>query len=271
MNNDIHADSLVSADWLAEHFQDANLRIVEVELDSQRLANAHLPGAIFWNIFADLLKPDMSQNLNPAAISALLSRSGITPETTVIAYGSDPGTGAWIYWLLNLFGHSRVRVLNGGHPNWVRAGHPVTDSFTDVDPTEYPLPEINNTLRASYEFVQERLRRDETTLLDVRTQQEYSGEHYMMGPPKAGEKVGHIPGAHHAEHLLAFDEDGLYKSFAELKDIYAAHGATADKTIISYCAIGARSASVWFVLTQLLGYSNVFNYDGSWNEWSKRG
>lgn len=278
MNNYAHPEALVSTQWLAEHLHDNNLQIVEVDMNPESYQTAHIPGAIFWNIFTDLLNPDLSQNLETNAIEALLSRSGITPETTVIAYGSYPGTGAWILWLLTLFGHDNVRVLNGGHQKWVAEGHPVAADFATVEtvpyetkhPIKHPAEQNALNLRISYEEIQANFGQPGQVLLDVRTDQEYKGEQFLMQPPEGTERAGHIPGAVHIEHLLSLNEDGTFKSFDELTALYTRHGITADKTVIPYCAIGARAGYVWFVLKYLLGYPNVRNYDGSWNEWSRQ-
>ena len=274
MNNYAHPEALVSTQWLAEHLHDNNLQIVEVDMTPESYQSAHIPGAIFWNIFTDLLNPDLSQNLETNAIEALLSRSGITPETTVIAYGSYPGTGAWILWLLKLFGHDNVRVLNGGHQKWIAEGHPVAADFATVEPVPYEIKQetIQSApdLRISYEEIQANFGQPGQVLLDVRTDQEYKGEQFLMQPPQGTERAGHIPGAVHVEHLLSLNKDGTFKSFDELTALYTRHGITADKTVIPYCAIGARAGYVWFVLKYLLGYPNVRNYDGSWNEWSRQ-
>jgi thiosulfate/3-mercaptopyruvate sulfurtransferase len=229
MSQYAHPEVLVDTQWLMEHLDDSNVRVVEVDMSPEPYKDAHIPGAVFWNIFTDLLKPDLSINLDSVAIEKLLSHSGISNDTTVVAYGSYPGTGAWIFWLLKVFGHDNVHVLNGGHQKWVAEGRP----------------------------------------LDVRTAQEYDGEIFMMEPPKEKERGGHIPGAVHIEHIQTLNEDGTFKSFEELQALYHSKGITPDKEVFPYCAIGGRSAYTWFVLKYLLGYPKVRNYDGSWNEWSR--
>lgn len=261
-----HPEVLIDSHWLMDHLADPEVRVVEVDRSSEPYKNAHIPGAIFWNILTDLLLPDLRMNLEPTAIEALLSRSGISNDTTVIAYGSYPGTGAWIFWLLKLFGHENVRVLNGGHQKWVADGYPVTAELSTYPSTQYHAKMPDASLRVLHPEVQA-LGRSDRVLLDVRTVQEYAGEIFMMKPPEGAERAGHIPGAVHIEHLLALNEDGTFKSREALQEIYG--GITADKEVFPYCAIGGRSASTWFVLKYLLGYPKVRNYDGSWNEWSR--
>jgi thiosulfate/3-mercaptopyruvate sulfurtransferase len=264
-----HPEVLVDTQWLMDHLNNPMVRVVEVDMSPEPYKDAHIPGAIFWSIFADLLKPDLSMNLDPTAMGKLLSRSGISQETTVIAYGSYPGTGAWIFWLLQLFGHGKVYVLNGGHQKWINEGRPVTSELSNFTPTHYHVAPPNPNLRVLQTDVQASLERSDCVLLDVRTPQEYRGEIFMMKPPEGSERGGHIPGAVHLEHTLTLNADGTFKSAEELRNLYNSQGITTDKEIFPYCAIGGRSAYTWFVLKYLLGYPQVRNYDGSWNQWSR--
>ena len=270
MNNYAHPDVLVSTQWLADHLDDNSIRIVEVDMSPENHQNTHIPGAMFWSLMTDLLNHDFSQKLEINTLEALLSRSGITAETTVIAYGSYPGTGGWIFWLLKLLGHKDVRVLNGGHQKWMSEGRPVTSELANYASTQYSIAQLDPQLRIGYDKVLANLQSPEQVLVDVRTQAEYSGEQFLMQPPKEDERAGHIPDAVHLEQTLTLNTDGTIKSFDELTQLYSQHGGTADKLVVTYCAIGARAGYIWFVLKCLLGYPNVKNYDGSWNEWSRQ-
>jgi thiosulfate/3-mercaptopyruvate sulfurtransferase len=267
MSDYAHPEVLVDPQWLMNHLNDPAVRVLEVDMRPD--ANAHIPGAVFWNIFSDLLRPDLSMNLEPTAMSDLLSRSGITQDTTVIAYGSYPGTGALVFWLFKLFGHRNVLVLNGGYQKWVAEDGPLSAELSTFPETEYPFQAPDSTMRVSQPEVQAALGRSDQVVLDVRTLEEYRGEVFLMEPPQADERSGHIPGAVHLEHTLTLNEDGTFKSARELRALYQRYGITADQEIFPYCAIGGRSACIWFVLKYLLGYPNVRNYDGSWNEWSR--
>ncbi|MEM9153272.1 MAG: sulfurtransferase [Cyanobacteria bacterium P01_F01_bin.3] len=264
-----NSEVLVETQWLADHLKDPNIRIVEVDMSPDPFEQAHIPGALFWNIFQDILSADLSMNLQPVAIEKLLSRSGITPETTVVAYGSYPGTGAWIFWLLKFFGHEKVYVLNGGYQKWVAENRPLAPELSNYEATAYKAKSPDTSLRVLQPEVLAALTKPNCAILDVRTEAEYKGEIFATEPPKENERGGHIPGAVHIEHTQAMHKDGTYKSVEALQKLYGNQGITADKTIFPYCAIGARSAGTWFVLTQLLGYPNVRNYDGSWNQWSR--
>lgn len=268
MSQYAHPEVLVDTQWLAEHLNDANLRIIEVDISPELRKDAHIPGAVFWNIFTDLLLPDLRINLDPTAIEKLLSRSGITPETTVVAYGSDPSAGAWIFWLLKMFGHDNIRVLNGGYQKWLAEGRPVS-TLSNFEPTNYLINDFNFSPRILLEEVQSSFGQTSRVLLDVRTFQEYSGEWFYNQPPETNQRTGHIPNAVHIEHFKTLHEDGTFKSVDELQVLYSSQGIMADKEIIPYCTIGARSGYIWFVLKYLLGYPNVRNYDGSWSEWSQ--
>ncbi len=265
------ADSQVVVDtqWLGDRLHAPKVRIVEVEMTPDHYKEAHIPGAVFWNILTDLLLPNLRQNLDVNHIERLLSRSGITNETTVVAYGSYPGTGAWIFWLLKLFGHSDVRVLDGGYQKWMAEGRPVAIEFSTFATVEYQAKPLDTNLRVLADEMRTVIDRPNQVILDVRTMQEYRGEYFLMKPPEGTERAGHIPGAIHLEHTLTLNEDGTFKSMSELQELFTSRGITPDKEIFPYCAIGGRSAYIWFVLKYLLGYPNARNYDGSWNEWSR--
>jgi thiosulfate/3-mercaptopyruvate sulfurtransferase len=263
-----HPEVLVDTQWLMDHLHQPNLRVVEVDMSPNSCKDAHIPGAVFWKIATELLRPDLSINPDATAIEKLLSRSGISPETTVIAYGSYPGTSAWTFWFLKTYGHDNVRVLNGGYQKWVAEGRPLTSEFSSFAPTSYQAKSPDPSLRVLQSEVQASLGQSDYVLLDVRTLQEYRGEVFTTKPPQGTERAGHIPGAVHLDHMLSFNEDGTFKSAEALQTLYSSQGITPDKTVFPYCAIGGRSAHIWFVLKCLLGYPNVRNYDGSWNEWS---
>lgn len=265
-----HPDSLIEAQWLAEHLNEFSVRVIEVGMNPEACEDAHIPGAVFWSILSDLMTPDMSMNLDAEVLSALLSKSGISPETTVVPYGSHLATSANIFWLLKRFGHDKVYVLNGGHQKWMAEGCPVTSALSSFEPVQYTAPSSSDLdYRILTADVQNTLKRSDTVILDVRTSAEYSGEVFMEMPPEGNERAGHIPGAVHLEHTLALNKDGTFKSAEALHSLYAQQGITKDKRVIPYCAVGARSGFIWYVLKYLLGYPNVQNYDGSWSEWSR--
>lgn len=269
MSQYAHPEVLVDTQWLADHLYDPNLRILEVDMSPEPYKEAHIPGAVFWQVLTDLFQPDLRINFEPDAIAALLSRSGITDATTVVAYGSYPGTGALIFWFLNVIGHPKVKVLNGGHQKWLAEGRPMASDLATVTPTSYQPKPLTVGLRVEKEEVLAAINAPQQVLLDARTLPEYSGEIFLMQPPENGERAGHIPGAVHLEHTLTLNDDGTFKPVDELQELFSSRGVTPDKEVFPYCAVGGRSAYMWFVLNYLLGYPKVRNYDGSWNEWSR--
>ncbi|MBE9155241.1 sulfurtransferase [Nodosilinea sp. LEGE 06152] len=269
MNRYAHPDVLVDTQWLENHLHDPNLRILEVDMSPAPYKKAHIPGAIFLNPLTGLLRPDLRLNTDPNAVNELLSKVGISPETTVVAYGSDPGTGAWIFWLLQAVGHRNVKVLNGGYQRWVAEGRPVADALATASPTQYSAQPFDASFRVLLAEVEAAIANPNQVLLDVRTLPEYQGQIFLLKPPQDTERAGHIPGAIHLEHTLTLNNDGTFKSVEELQALFHEQGITADREVFPYCAVGGRSACLWFVLAHLLGYPKVRNYDGSWNEWGR--
>lgn len=264
-----HPEVLVDTQWVVDHLSDSNVRLIEADVTPEMYNTGHIPGAVFWNGFTDLLLPDWRTNFDTDALEKLLARSGITNNTTVITYGDYPATGGWLFWFLNVFGHHNVRVLNGGRQKWIAEDRPLTTKEPLIIPTHYRAQIPDASLRASCDYVRESMGQTNRVLVDVRTPQEYKGEWLMTEPPKETERAGHIPGAVHIPYELTFNEDGTFKSVEQLQVIYTDKGITPDKEAIAYCAVGVRAGYTWFVLKYLLGYPNVRNYDGSWNEWSK--
>jgi thiosulfate/3-mercaptopyruvate sulfurtransferase len=263
-----HPEVLVDAHWLADHLNDRAVRVVEVSDDPVAYEGGHIPGAVFWDFYATILRPDLRTEDDPAVVGALLGRAGITAATKVVLVGRH-AAGAWGFWFLRLFGHPTAYVLNGGREAWVAAGYPLTREPPAPTPTNYPLPAPDPALRADLATVRAALGQPGAVLVDVRTPNEYRGEWFVSGPPGAGERGGHMPGAVHLYYSHALNDDGTFQPAAALHALYAGHGVTPDKDVITYCMVGMRAAHTWFVLRYLLGYPRVRNYDGSWNEWGR--
>ena len=269
MSHYAHPETLVDTQWLSEHLNDPHICIIEMDMNSQSYDDGHIPGSIFWNITAPLT-PDLQTNFDTTRIEQLLADSGIGKDTTIVAvHGSFMATSGWIFWLLKVFRHTDVRILNGGRQKWIQDGYPLTTETTIVKSANYHTKSPNKNLSISLAEVQKSMNQDDCILLDVRTSKEYSGELFLMNPPQQNERGGHIPGAVHIDYELIHNDDGTFKSAAELQEIYRQRGITPDKFIIPYCAVGARAGHIWFVLKYLLDYPHVRNYDASWNEWSR--
>jgi thiosulfate/3-mercaptopyruvate sulfurtransferase len=262
-------DVLVSADWAKQHLNDPNVRFVEVDVDTTAYDQSHIPGAVGWNWTSQLSDGVRRDIAGPDDFSALLSKSGIGPQTTIVLYGDNNNWfAAWAYWQLKLYGHRDVRIIDGGRKFWLDNGLPLTTDAPDYDETGYQLAAPDFGLRAFRDDILPRLGDETLSLVDVRSPAEFNGE--ILAPPglpETAQRAGHIPGAASIPWAQTVREDGTFKSADELRDLYAAKGVTSDKDIIAYCRIGERSSHSWFVLHELLGFERVRNYDGSWTEW----
>jgi thiosulfate/3-mercaptopyruvate sulfurtransferase len=269
-DNYAHPEVLVETQWVADHLNDSNLRLVEVDVDTGAYDSGHIPGALGWNWKKDTQQPIRRDIPDKAGVEKLLSQSGIANNTTVILYGDNNNWFAtFAFWLLKLYGHADVRLMNGGRKKWVDEGRPVTMTVPTVTPTTYHAQEPDQNIRALRDQVINSLGKPKNGLVDVRSPKEYSGE--LLAPenlPQEGaQRGGHIPGAKNIPWGQAVREDGTFKAGEDLKALYGNQGLTSDKEIIAYCRIGERSSHTWFVLKYLLGYPSVRNYDGSWTEW----
>ncbi len=270
MSNYANPDSLVSSEWLAEHLQDPNIRIVESNEDILLYDTGHIPGAVKIDWTSDLNDQVARDYINAEQFAKLLSSKGISRDTTVIFYGDKNNWwAAYAYWVFQLFGHTNAKLLNGGRKKWIDEGRTTTREVPKYAVTNYPVVQRDDTKIRAY--------RDEVlthvkakgALVDVRSVPEYTGEklHMPEYPQEGALRGGHIPGAASIPWAQAVKEDGTFKSADDLAALYNGKGITADKDIVAYCRIGERSSHTWFVLTNLLGYKNVRNYDGSWTEW----
>jgi thiosulfate/3-mercaptopyruvate sulfurtransferase len=261
--------ALVSAEWAQQHLEDASLRFVEVDVDTAAYGQSHIPGAVAWDWTSQLSDGVRRDIVSREALSALLSSSGIGPDTHIVLYGDNNNWfAAWAYWQLMLHGVQQVSLLNGGRKYWLDNNLPISVDVPSYEDTGIQVAEADFTLRAFRDDILPRLGDDDLALVDVRSPAEFSGE--LIAPPglsETAQRAGHIPGATSAPWAQTVNEDGTFKSADELRDHYAAKGVTGDMDIVAYCRIGERSSHSWFVLHELLGYKNVRNYDGSWTEW----
>jgi len=260
------AQPLVETDWLAEHLNDPNLRLIEVDVSPTAYNAGHIEGAVLWNAYKDLLQPTY-KIVEREAFASLLSRSGIGPGSRVVFYGYAAALG---FWMLARYGHTQVSFLNGSRGKWTSDGRPLSTDIPLPPPTDYRVTDLQEvaTMRATHDLVAQAIGDPRRLLMDVRSVAEYTGERFWPSlPPEGDQRGGHVPGAVLAPIEDTWAEDGRFKAVADLRTIFAAKGFTPDKEIITYCAVGGRASQAWFVLTQLLGYPNVRVYDGSWVEW----
>jgi thiosulfate/3-mercaptopyruvate sulfurtransferase len=263
---------LVSTDWVAQHLNDPNVRIVESNEDPLLYPSGHIPGAVQIDWATDLNDPLRRDYLDRAGFEKLMSSKGIGNDTTVVFYGDKNNWWAtYAFWVFQLFGHTNARVMDGGRLKWEKEGRETTRDNPSYPATQYKAPERDDTkVRAFRDQVLEHVK-TARPLVDVRSNPEYTGERLHMAdyPNEGALRGGHIPGAKNVPWARAANpDDGTFKSAEELKAIYEQEqGLRSSDDVIAYCRIGERSSHTWFVLTQLLGYPKVRNYDGSWTEW----
>jgi thiosulfate/3-mercaptopyruvate sulfurtransferase len=262
---------LVSTEWVASHLDDPEIRIIESNEDPLVYPSGHIPGAVEVDWARDLNDGLRRDYIDEERFAGLLGRLGVTPATTVVFYGDrNNWWAAYAFWVFQLFGHSNAALMDGGRLKWEREGRPMTREVPVIEPTDYPLTgRDDRRIRAYLADVLDHVK-GRGALVDVRSPEEYSGERLHMPdyPNEGALRGGHIPGARNVPWARAVDEDGTFRSSWELREIYEAEqGLRPSDDVVCYCRIGERSSHTWFVLTYLLGYPRVRNYDGSWTEW----
>ncbi len=265
-----HPERLVTTEWLAEHLGDPGLVVAESDEDVLLYDTGHIPGAVKIDWHTDLNDPVARDYVDPEAFADLMSRKGITPDTTIVFYGDNFNWwAAYALWVCSLFGHADVRLLDGGRAKWLAEGRPTTTDVPAPARTDYPVtPRDDTSIRAFKDDVLGHI--GNGPLVDVRSPGEYSGEltHMPDYPQEGTLRAGHIPSARNVPWKRAANDDGTFRSVDELNAIYRdEQGLSPGDDVVAYCRIGERSSHTWFVLTHLLGFENVRNYDGSWCEW----
>jgi len=264
-----HPERLVTTAWLAEHLGEEGLVVVESDEDVLLYDTGHIPGSVRIDWHLDLNDPVTRDYVDGERFAELMGQNGIGRDTTVVLYGDRSNWwAAYALWVFTLFGHPDVRLLNGGRAAWVAEGRPMTREAPRREPAEYPVVQRDDSrVRAFKEDVLAHLGRP---LVDVRSPGEYSGEllHMPDYPQEGAVRGGHIPGAANVPWGRAAAEDGRFRPRDELEELYLDEaGLSPDDEVVAYCRIGERSSHTWFVLTHLLGFPHVRNYDGSWTEW----
>ncbi|MFE3193057.1 sulfurtransferase [Nocardia sp. NPDC059240] len=255
--------ALVDRRWLAEHLPDPRVQVIEIDVSPATFEAGHIPGAVLWNIYSDL-KDDAYRTVDAAALQRLVTRSGIRADATVVCYGYAPALGVW---LLKLYGHKDVRILDCSRDTWRDERHPWSATTETPAAGDFRLHEPDPQLRADRTAVLEAIGRAGTTLVDVRTAAEYAGERFWpSGAMDPDGRAGHVPSAVHRPLDGLVRPDGSFRPAAELRTVLTTPD---DNELITYCTIGGRAATAWFVLTALLGHDRVRVYDGSWAEWGR--
>jgi thiosulfate/3-mercaptopyruvate sulfurtransferase len=262
--------ALVSTEWVAEHGNDANVRLLEVDVDTSAYGQGHIAGAVGINWTTQLGDPVRRDIPSRKDWEALLGAAGATSSSKLVFYGDNNNWfAAFAYWVSRIYGHQDAALMNGGRKKWELENRPLTTDAPSITPAQYTASEPNFGLRAYLKDVLDTLKAGGgNVLIDVRSPAEFKGE--VIAPPgmaETAQRAGHVPGAQNVPWAQAANEDGTFKSADELKALYSAKGVTSSTDVIAYCRIGERSSHTWFVLKELIGVPNVRNYDGSWTEY----
>jgi thiosulfate/3-mercaptopyruvate sulfurtransferase len=267
----LYSEALVDVKWLRGHLADPTMRVIDVDVDTTAYEQGHIPGAVGFNWQKDLQDQVIRAPIGKAQLEALLSRAGVSNDTTIVLYGDHHNWfAAWAFWLLKYYGHRDVRLLDGGRVKWMAERREITTQVPSYPPASYTAQAPRNAIRAFRDQVLLSIGCKGAVLVDVRSPGEYRGElPAATGPTlqEGDQRGGHIPGAVNIPWALAVREDGTFRPAEELRALYAGEGVTSGKEVIVYCHIGERSSHTWFVLHSLLGYAHVLHYDGSWIEW----
>jgi len=266
-----HPEAIVSTQWVADHLGDQDVIVAEVDADlDANYRKGHVPGAAGWGLHTDM--EDQVRRDLPGApqLEHLLSNSGVSNDSTLVLYGDGNNRSAtWAFWVLKYYGHSNLRLMNGGRDKWTGEARPISTEEPARAATNYRVSPPDEGLRATKEYIVERLDDPSLQVLDTRTAEEFRGElTSAAGSPQSGiYRKGRIPGAVHVPWDDGAGDDGSFKSVDELRSLYEGRGIEGDLETVSYCRLGVRASYSWFVLKYLLGYASVRVYDGSWTEW----
>ena len=260
---------LVDADWVAAHKDDANIKLVEVDVDTGAYDEGHIAGAVSWNWTSQLNDQVRRDIPSKEEISKLLSQSGISNDDIVILYGDNNNWfAAFAFWILKIYGHEDVRLMDGGRKKWLADNRDITTQEETPTLATYAAKDADTSLRSNLQEILKVVESGNYNLIDVRSPAEFTGE--VIAPPgmtETAQRGGHVPGAKSVPWAQTVNEDGTFKTAEQLKDLYGAKGLDTSKPTIAYCRIGERSSHTWFVLQYLLGLEGCKNYDGSWTEY----
>ncbi len=265
--------ALINTDWLEQHLDDADLRIVEISStpEDTTYRDGHIPGAA-WFFWKDICwHPTDRQFTTPDALAERLGAIGVGPKTTIVLYGDPVQYGTYAFWSFTMAGHANLKLLDGSRTKWTKEGRPMSTVIPEFSTVDYPPGKADSSMRLGRDDIRDNLGRPGRFLLDVRSPEEYSGERVMEAPQfdHGAERGGRIPGAVHLFFKNLLNDDDTYKSADELLAAFEGVGATPDNAeeIVVYCRLSHRATFTWVAMKHILGFDNVKIYDGSWTEW----
>ena len=265
------ARAVAQPDWLEQNIDNPKVRIIEVSTEPGIYERGHIKNSIKFVWHTDLVDTVNRDIISQAKFTALVQKAGIDEDTTVVLYGDKNNWfAAWGAWIFNIYGQKDVRVLDGGRVKWEKDGRALTTAVPTFKAGNFVAKAADKNLRATLtrDVLPVAKKERKATLIDIRSADEYSGKIFApAGFQELAVRAGHIPGAINVPWGLNVNSDGTFKTVAELKKLYADKGVTGADQIITYCRIGERSSLTWFVLSEILGFSRVKNYDGSWTEY----
>lgn len=264
-----NAEVLVDTAWVAEHRNDDNVKLVEVDVDTNAYDEGHIPGAVSWNWTSQLNDGVQRDIVSKDDLAKLLGDSGISNSDTIVLYGDNNNWfAAFAFWILEIYGAQNLLLMDGGRKKWIEEKREITTDVPSPASATYNLSDANLAIRSNVSEILKNVEEGKYQLVDVRSPAEFTGE--VIAPPgmtETAQRGGHVPNAKNIPWSKAVNEDGTFKTADELRDIYGSQGVVPDKPVIAYCRIGERSSHTWFVLKYLLGYQEAKNYDGSWTEY----
>ena len=264
-----HPESLVDVEWVEENRKNGSIKLVEVDVDTNAYSEGHIPGAVAWNWTSQLSDNVRRDILSKEDLEELLGKSGISNDDSIVLYGDNNNWfAAFALWILKMYGHEKVVLMDGGRKKWVADNRELTTEEESPEPATYTAKELDKSLRSNVREVLDIVDSGNYELVDVRSPAEFSGE--VIAPPgmtETAQRGGHVPGAKSIPWALTVEEDGTFKTADKLRELYQSRGVSFQKPIVAYCRIGERSSHTWFVLTYLLGEQGCKNYDGSWTEY----
>lgn len=265
----VNSDVLVDAAWVAEHLNDSNVKLVEVDVDTNAYEEGHIPGAVSWNWTTQLNDATRRDIPSKAEIEKLLGESGISNSDTIVLYGDNNNWfAAFAFWILKLYGAENILLMDGGRKKWLADGREITTREEKPTSATYVAKDFDKKYRATVREILDIVDAGSEHLVDVRSPAEFSGE--VIAPPgmtETAQRGGHVPGAKSIPWAQTVNEDGTFKTADQLKELYGTKGIDNSKPVVAYCRIGERSSHTWFVLHYLLGFKECRNYDGSWTEY----